>query len=85
MSLEDKPQMRLGLPKVDMNVCLLGEDRECAECRRWCPYGAIRYVFSEASYTLIPVIDTKKCTGCGACEMACPTKPGKAIVVVPPA
>ena len=73
----------MGLAKVDMNVCLLGEDRECAECRRWCPYGAIRYVFSEDSYSLTPVIDTEKCNGCGACEMACPTKPAKAIVVVP--
>jgi len=72
-----------GLGIGDLNVCLLGEDREYAECLRWCPYEAIRYVFSEASYTLTPVIDTEKCTGCGACEMACPTKPDKAIVIVP--
>ena len=83
LALEDKPTVRIGLPKVDMNLCLLGEDRECTECRRWCPYGAIRYVFSEAEYTLRPQIDPAKCNGCGACEMACPTKPKKAIVVDP--
>ena len=83
LSVREKPHMRLGLPEVDMSLCLLAEDRECAECRRWCPYEAIRYVFSEVEYSLIPQIDSEKCTGCGACEVACPTSPKKAIVVVP--
>lgn len=83
LSLDEKPRVRLGLPTVDMNVCLLGADRECAECRRWCPYGAIRYVFSEIDYALRPEIDAEKCNGCGACQRACPTTPKKAIVVVP--
>ncbi len=74
-----KPHIQIGLARVDMNICLLGEDRECSACMRWCPYGAIRYVFSEAEYTLVPVIDRGKCNGCGACEVACPTSPRKAI------
>lgn len=80
---DDKAKMRLGLPRVDMNVCLLAEDRECSACARNCPYDAIRYVFSEARYTLSPLIDATKCTGCGACEAACPTAPKKAIVILP--
>ncbi len=83
ISLDQKPKARIGLPTVDMSICLLGADRECAECRRWCPYGAIRYVFSETDYALKPEIDPKKCNGCGACEKACPTTPKKAIVVAP--
>jgi len=83
LTVEKKPGIQIGLPAVDMGICLLGADRECAECRRWCPYGAIRYVFSESEYCLVPQIDAAKCNGCGACEMACPTKPKKAIVVAP--
>jgi ferredoxin len=81
LAIEDKPAIQIGRPAVDMDICLLGADRECAECRRWCPYDAIRYVFSESEYCLVPRIDAAKCNGCGACENVCPTKPKKAIVV----
>jgi len=83
LSLKEKKGIQIGLPHVDMNICLLGDDRECSVCKRWCPYDAIRYVFSETQYTLVPKIDPKKCNGCGACEAACPTEPQKAIVVLP--
>lgn len=83
LSLPEKASVRLGLPRVDMKVCLLAEDRECSVCRSRCPYDAVRYVFSETDYTLTPHVDRAKCTGCGACEAACPTAPNKAIVVVP--
>jgi len=83
LSLKEKTGIQIGLPRVDMNVCLLGDDRECSMCKRWCPYDAIRYVFSETQYTLVPKIDPEKCNGCGACEAACPTEPHRAIVVLP--
>ncbi len=81
--LKNKPDVRIGLARVDMSLCLLGQDHECSACMRWCPYDAIRYVFSEAAYTLVPVINAATCNGCGACETACPTRPRKAIRVHP--
>jgi MauM/NapG family ferredoxin protein len=81
MSLDQKASMKIGLAQVDMTLCLLGDDRECSACRRWCPYEAIEYVFSDADYTQVPVIDPEKCTGCGACQAYCPTQPHKAIVI----
>ena len=82
VDLDNKPDIRIGIAQVDMNLCLLGEDHECSACMRWCPYNAIRYVFSETQYMLVPVIDAGKCNGCGACEVACPTSPRKAIRVL---
>jgi len=82
VDLDAKARTRIGLARVDMQLCLLGEDRECSACMRWCPYSAIRYVFSEEEYTLVPRIDADKCNGCGACEAACPTSPQKAIKVL---
>jgi len=81
VDLDNKPDIQIGLAKVDMNLCLLGEDHECSACMRWCPYSAIRYVFSEDKYLLVPMINADKCNGCGACELACPTSPRKAIRV----
>jgi ferredoxin-type protein NapF len=79
----DKLTVPLGFPRIDMDRCLLGDDRECSACRSSCPYGAITYVFSEVDYTLAPRVDPAKCPGCGACELACPTSPVKAIAILP--
>ena len=81
--LAGKSQAVIGVPQIDMTVCLLGADRECAICRNRCPYGAIRFVFDEIQYTLTPQVDLSRCPGCGACQVACPTQPKKAIVVSP--
>ncbi len=80
--LEEKPQTRIGLAKVDMGRCLLGENRDCFICRERCPYQAIQMAFSAIEYTLTPQINPAKCNGCGACQVSCPTWP-RAIVIRP--
>ena len=81
LTTKQKQQISIGLPRVNMDICLLGDDRECSLCRNWCPYEAISLEFSQIEYTLTPKIDPAKCPGCGACEAVCPTSPVKAIVV----
>lgn len=83
LSLDEKKQARMGIAKVDMALCVLGDDRECQVCRNHCPYEAISIAWSEESYTNAPQVDAAKCPGCGACEAACITSPQKAIRVVP--
>ena len=72
----------LGLPQVVSRACLLSDDRECGLCHDHCPLAAVSLAFSPADYTVIPRVDPAKCSGCGACEVVCPTTP-KAIVVQP--
>ena len=79
----DKLAAPLGIARVDMSLCLLGDDRECFVCRNCCPFQAIRLVFCEDTYQLTPQIDPQRCPGCGACQVACPVSPKKAIVVYP--
>jgi ferredoxin-type protein NapF len=83
LTASQKQQTSIGLPRVNMDLCLLGEDRECSLCRNWCPYEAITLEFSQVEYTLVPKIDPAKCPGCGACQAVCPTTPVKAIVIHP--
>ncbi len=83
VSMAAKSRVVIGVPVVDMNICLLGKDRDCSICRSRCPYEAIKLVFSEIDYTLTPQVDLERCPGCGACQLACPTSPRKAIVVCP--
>lgn len=83
LAADEKPQAAIGLPRIDMSVCLLGDDHECALCCNACPYAAIRLVFSEETYLSTPTIDPDRCNGCGACQVRCPTAPVKAIVILP--
>jgi ferredoxin len=83
LALQEKHHAVIGLPRIDMNICLLGDDRECLLCRTHCPYDAIRIVFSETDYLSVPQVDPGRCNGCGACQVMCPTNPIKAIVIQP--
>jgi len=81
ISIDEKIHAKMGIAVVNMEICLLGDDRECAICRNRCPYGAISLDFDDELYTLTPRVDLSRCPGCGACETACPTQPVKAILV----
>jgi ferredoxin len=83
VTVEGKQRALIGFPRVDMDVCWLGDDRDCAVCRTHCPFDAISFRFDEETYTLTPEVNPERCPGCGACEVACPTQPTKAIVVYP--
>lgn len=56
----------------------------CGNCARHCPSGAILMVPIDSKNpesVKIPVVNTERCIGCGACENVCPSRPFSAIYV----
>jgi ferredoxin len=82
-TVEEKPQIKLGLATVHQDRCLSwrkgNQYRLCVVCNEVCQYQAVeaRQVQGETR----PVVVVDKCTGCGICENKCPIKPGSAIEV----
>lgn len=69
---------------IKENCVPLTDGVECGNCARHCPTGAITMVPSDANdpeSPRIPVVNTERCIGCGACENLCPSRPFSAIYV----
>lgn len=69
---------------VRKNCIPLTDGQACGNCARHCPAGAITMVKANAKdpgSLEIPVVNTEKCIGCGACENLCPARPFSAIYV----
>ncbi|MDE6265888.1 MAG: 4Fe-4S binding protein [Muribaculaceae bacterium] len=85
VSVEEKSSIQIGHACwVKENCIPLTDGVECGNCARHCPTGAIQMVPSDASdpdSVKIPVVNTEKCIGCGACENLCPARPFSAIYV----
>jgi ferredoxin-type protein NapF len=54
------------------SACLARQGVMCSVCREQCEYDAISLQPRQGGVPL-PHIDTKACTGCGACVAPCPT------------
>jgi MauM/NapG family ferredoxin protein len=75
----EKETVRMGTAVVDRKQCLSWQGTLCRSCYDDCP------LYNEAlvmDAELRPVVDEKKCVGCGICENVCPLEPA-AIVVKP--
>lgn len=81
LSLAEKRRRVIGPAVVDLDICWLAEGKDCTACIRACPYEALK-VFSDGFDTR-PELNLARCTGCGACEVACPVRPRRAIRVEP--
>ncbi|MCM1077190.1 MAG: 4Fe-4S binding protein [Bacteroides sp.] len=69
---------------VKDNCVPLTDGVECGNCAWHCPAGAITMVLSDSDNpdsVKIPVVNTERCIGCGACENLCPSRPFSAIYV----
>lgn len=85
LSRADKSSVQIGHAVwVKENCIPLTDGVECGNCARHCPTGAIMMVNSDPNNPeskKIPVVNTERCIGCGACENLCPARPFSAIYV----
>ncbi len=79
LNIEAKKTVKIGLAAFDRARCLsVTEKIPCGLCERRCPQKAITLKeesVRDGEKTVkisIPVVDSAKCTGCGACENYCP-------------
>jgi ferredoxin len=81
----EKSAIQIGYPVWQKSLCVVITDKvNCDLCERKCPTAAITRIpqdASDPSSLKIPIKDTARCTGCGACEHLCPTRPYSAIYV----
>ena len=81
ISREEKTQYHIGTAQVNLELCFLATGRaHCGKCVQACPSGAVKLVSGEDGKR-IPVVAEEVCTGCGACEFLCPSRPISAITV----
>ncbi|HSR35860.1 MAG TPA: 4Fe-4S dicluster domain-containing protein, partial [Desulfurivibrionaceae bacterium] len=77
--VQKREQVRMGTARLNRKECLNWQGTFCRSCYDHCP------LFNEAiimDAELRPVVQEKKCTGCGVCEHVCPAEPA-AIIVIP--
>lgn len=87
LKLVDRGEIRIGLAVWDAETCLRNASEnpeECTICADVCPYGtnAIR-IEAGGVRVMDPRESISGCTGCGVCQEQCPTRPKRAIRVLP--
>ncbi|HCU20813.1 MAG: hypothetical protein A2X05_06590 [Bacteroidetes bacterium GWE2_41_25] len=80
-SVEAKAELFIGKAEIELKNCLLLNNKECIKCKESCKFEAIDFVASGNILNTVPVINFKRCVGCGACAVVCPQD---CILITPP-
>ncbi len=79
LTLVPKEQIRIGLARVDHGRCSRSSGEPCRECVDRCPIGSSAIGLDDRGRVEVRAAG---CTGCGVCELYCPTSP-RAITILP--
>jgi ferredoxin len=81
----EKSAIQIGYAVWQQDLCVnITDGVNCDLCSHKCPTSAItliNQIAEDSSSPKIPMIDTNRCIGCGACENLCPSRPHSAIYV----
>ncbi len=81
LRLVDAPEdIRMGLARVAAADCVRAQDDDCSICVDRCPMGSRALNLPDDGP---PHVIDDGCIGCGVCQKFCPTRPTRAIVVIP--
>ncbi|MEZ5069444.1 MAG: 4Fe-4S dicluster domain-containing protein [Bacteroidales bacterium] len=69
---EDKTRLPIGHAVLQPAGCLLQTGKECSLCLQSCDFDAIRIPSGLPGSNRLPLIDSIRCVGCGACQVVCP-------------
>jgi MauM/NapG family ferredoxin protein len=77
LQLVDRLSIRMGLARVEHDICIRSHGEDCTLCVDKCPLGRIAIRLDDAGRVQVidPAQGTEGCTGCGVCQQACPTTP----------
>lgn len=84
IDVAEKSSIQIGQAMFIKENCVVNTDKvHCGNCARHCPTGAIHMMPQDDTpdALALPMIDTSRCIGCGACEYLCPARPFSAIYV----
>ena len=83
LGVEQKKRVQMGqVHFIEGNCIVVTERTACGACAEHCPTRAVSMVTYDLEPQLtVPKLDAEVCVGCGACELACPVWPHKAIFV----
>ncbi len=76
-----RDDIEMGLAVLREELCLRSQGEDCQICVDKCPIGSRAIEIPETDGAVEVYADG--CTGCGVCQMYCPTEP-RAIVIEPP-
>ncbi|HEY5653877.1 MAG TPA: 4Fe-4S dicluster domain-containing protein [Pontiella sp.] len=84
LSIERKQRQKIATASIVREACLGWEDHlECVACDEFCGYKAIEMHLGTNGIPK-PIINQRKCRGCGACRNICPaTRRGNAVKIEP--
>lgn len=84
LSMDRKQHQKIATASIIRESCLAWEDRlECLACDEFCGYNAIEMRVGHDGIPQ-PIVNQKKCRGCGACRNVCPaTRAGNAVDIQP--
>ncbi len=79
LSLATKQKTKIAVAKFDSKKCKVFQEEEpCGDCVKACPTDALILRKTGA-----PRLKKALCIGCGACQEACPSAAGKAMIILP--